>query len=290
MRRRNGRDLQIDGPGRTWARLDGHLPVATWDVAVSPQRPRTVIATSFYDGRVASQAGINVSNDGGTMLTRPATSTPPAGFCAPARRDEPSAFGISIDRRNPDRVYVGTNCGLAISNDAGATWTFVDPTPNDPATNVWDVVAHNGQIVDICGDDGHFLLDQRRGNVDAWQWTAVRHLLDRGLSPRARRGVCGPRCRRLGNRQRRRQLDLARHAHLRRQGRIPFVETNSRTVPELRSRRSISGVRRCPAVSRRLSEQPARRGARLPYGTTGAVLPPTPPTGWDGPFTKRRWS
>ena len=43
--------------GRTWARLDGHLPVATWDVAVLPERPRTVIATSFYDGRVASQAG-----------------------------------------------------------------------------------------------------------------------------------------------------------------------------------------------------------------------------------------
>ena len=33
---------------------------------------------------------------------------------------------------------------------------FVDPTPNDPATNVWDVVAHHGRIVDICGDDGHF--------------------------------------------------------------------------------------------------------------------------------------
>ena len=82
--------------GRTWARLDRHLPVATWDVAVLPQRPQTVIATSFYDGRVASQAGINVSNDGGATWTKPATSTPPAGFSVPARRDEPSAFGISI--------------------------------------------------------------------------------------------------------------------------------------------------------------------------------------------------
>ena len=27
--------------GRTWARLDGHLPVVTWDVEVLPERPRT---------------------------------------------------------------------------------------------------------------------------------------------------------------------------------------------------------------------------------------------------------
>ena len=142
--------------GRTWFRLDRHQPVATWDVEVSPRRPERVIATSFYDGRIASQAGINISSDAGATWTRPPSSVPPQGLCAADRREEPSAFGISIDPRNPERVYVGTNCGLAISSDAGATWSYVDPTPDDPATNVWDVVAHHGQIVDLCGDDGHF--------------------------------------------------------------------------------------------------------------------------------------
>src|SRR5258708_20229292 len=142
--------------GRTWARLDGHLPVVTWDIEVVRERPQRVIATSFYDGRLASEAGINVSNDGGATWTKPTSSVPPAGFCIQARSEEPSAFAISMDRRNPDRVYAGTNCGLAISNEAGATWAFIDPTPNDPATNVWAVVAHHGRIVDICGDDGHF--------------------------------------------------------------------------------------------------------------------------------------
>ena len=56
-----------------------------------------------------------------------------------ARRDEPSAFGISIDPSNPNRVYIGTNCGLAISDDRGLTWRFVDPTPADGADDVWDV-------------------------------------------------------------------------------------------------------------------------------------------------------
>jgi len=64
--------------GRTWARLDGHLPVVTWDIEVLPERPQRVIATSFYDGRLASQAGINVSNDGGATWTKPTSSVPPA--------------------------------------------------------------------------------------------------------------------------------------------------------------------------------------------------------------------
>src|SRR5215204_3139217 len=48
--------------GRIWFRLDRHQPVATWDVEVNPRQPERVITTSFYDGRVTSQAGINVSS------------------------------------------------------------------------------------------------------------------------------------------------------------------------------------------------------------------------------------
>jgi hypothetical protein len=272
--------------GRTWARLDAHLPVATWDVAVLPQRPQTVIATSFYDGRVASQAGINVSNDGGATWAKPATSTPPAGFCEPARRNEPAGFGISIDRRNPDRVYVGTNCGLAISNDGGASWSFVDPTPNDPATNIWDVVAHGGQIVDICGDDGHF----RSVNAGA-TWTPGSGLpsgiCSIAASPHEREVVFaavgadawetdngGGSWTRLGT------------PDSRRQGRIPFVETNPRTVPEPQIQAFdlwYGDVRLYRAGCR---SNPPGGGLRCPMATTGAMLPPTPPAGWDGPFTR----
>lgn len=142
--------------GLTWSHLDGHLPTVTWDVAVDPSDFNRVYATSFYDGKVASSAGINISDDGGMTWTHPPSVTPPVGFCAnPARRTEPSAFGISIDPDTPQNVYVGTNCGLAVSTDSGATWTYIDPTPSDPADNIWDVVVHNGGIIDLCGDDGH---------------------------------------------------------------------------------------------------------------------------------------
>ncbi len=156
--------------GRTWAHLPGHVPHVTVDVEVDPTNAQRVYATSLYDGRVASLAGINVSTDGGTTWTKPATATPPVGFCDGAvRRDEPAAYGISVNPANTQNVVVGTNCGVAISNDAGANWTFVDPTPGDAgADDVFDVVVHDGGIIDVCGNDGH-----RRSTDGGATWTTA---------------------------------------------------------------------------------------------------------------------
>ena len=155
--------------GRTWVRLDTHLPIAMWDVEVSPASPNVVLATSFYDGRVASLAGISVSRDGGATWTRPPSATPPANFCSTVeRREEPSAFGITFDPATPANVFVGTNCGLAISNDAGLNWRFVDPTPTDAPDDVWDVIVHHGGVIDLCGEDGH-----RRSIDGGATWTTA---------------------------------------------------------------------------------------------------------------------
>jgi photosystem II stability/assembly factor-like uncharacterized protein len=152
--------FKTEDGGKTWFRLDGHLPTVTWDVEVDPLDPNRVYATSFYDGRVDSLSGINVSRDGGNTWVRPQVATPPN--CPPIRNEELFAFGISIDLRNPNNVYIGHDCGLAISNDRGTTWRVVDPTPGmDRAglSHVSDVIVHydnNGrQIIDICGIDGH---------------------------------------------------------------------------------------------------------------------------------------
>jgi hypothetical protein len=156
--------------GRRWAHLPGHIPHVTFDVKVDPTNALRVFATSLYDGRVNSLAGINVSVDGGNAWSKPASATPPAGFCtATARRDEPAAYGISINPANTQNVVVGTNCGVAISNDAGGHWTFVDPTPGDGgADDVFDVVVHHGGIIDTCGNDGH-----RRSTDGGMTWTTA---------------------------------------------------------------------------------------------------------------------
>lgn len=155
--------------GVTWAHVDGHVPTVTWDVKVDPTNSNRVYGTSFYDGRVNSRSGINVSTDGGVTWTHPATATPPMGSCVTdIRRTESAAFGIAIDPANTSRVFIGTNCGLAISLDAGVTWAFRDPTPADAADDVRDVIVHHGGIIDLCGDDGH-----RRSNDGGATWTTA---------------------------------------------------------------------------------------------------------------------
>ena len=63
--------------GNNWARLNAFLPVMAWDVEVDPSNNNRVYATSWYDGRVNSLAGIQVSTNAGASWTKPATSTPP---------------------------------------------------------------------------------------------------------------------------------------------------------------------------------------------------------------------
>src|SRR6266567_4297070 len=40
--------------GRTWTRLDAHLPTRVSDVKVSPADPNLIVATSLFDGRINS--------------------------------------------------------------------------------------------------------------------------------------------------------------------------------------------------------------------------------------------
>ena len=153
--------------GNNWAPLTGHQPVMTWDVEVDPSNNNKVYATSWYDGRVNSLAGIEVSSDAGATWTKPATATPPGGYtCSNARKTEPSAFGISVRPDAANNVFVGTNCGIARSTDSGATWTFIDPTPGSTASDVWDVIAQSGGTIDACGDDGHL-----RSTDNGTTWT-----------------------------------------------------------------------------------------------------------------------
>ncbi len=156
--------------GNGWSHLDGHLPVIGWDVEVDPTAANRVYASSWYDGRVDSLSGINVSTDAGATWSHPATgfpdpalegtandNTPDPAYSCTNSRTEPSAFGISIDPNSSGPVAIGTRCGVALSTDLGATWAFRDPTPATPANVIWDTYVHpGGSTIDVCGVGGHY--------------------------------------------------------------------------------------------------------------------------------------
>lgn len=153
----------LDGAS-SWIQLDEHRPQATWDIAVDPGNTGTVYATSFYDGRIQPESGIQVSYDGGATWNRPASATPvPASLpgCNSVHASEPNAYGIGIQPDLPQNVFIGTDCGVATTTNSGVTWSHVTPTSQIPAPSgggnnrVWDVFVQAGGIVDVCGVDGH---------------------------------------------------------------------------------------------------------------------------------------
>ncbi len=143
--------------GGTWTKIESFAPSATWDIKVDPSNSQRVYATSFFDGRVNPQSGISVSNDaGGTWTPVSFTKFDTLNCTVPQRKNQPSGWQISINPGTPSTVFVGTSCGLARSTDSGGSWTFIDPSPGDPAEQIYAVVAHDKQTVDVIGDNGFF--------------------------------------------------------------------------------------------------------------------------------------
>jgi len=149
-----------DGGG-TWSHIDDVPLTIARDVMYDPQDANILIATGRYDCTVANNGGIWRSTDGGASWSKPATSNPTCN------NSETSAWGISIpnDPVAHVNIYVATDCGLAISNDSGASWTHVDPCRAvdaafcNSASPFFDVEARvvGGNIqVDVCGNEGFF--------------------------------------------------------------------------------------------------------------------------------------
>jgi photosystem II stability/assembly factor-like uncharacterized protein len=137
----------VDG-GASWTHLDGLPPFRLFDVKYAPSDDTIVVATAMRDSRSVNGGGIWRSIDGGDTWQRSASVDPPAGAGCPARAN---AYGIAF-QPGSNNVFVGTDCGLAISNTLGATWTHVVPTPVAP--RVWSVAASGNGTIYICGDGG----------------------------------------------------------------------------------------------------------------------------------------
>jgi hypothetical protein len=105
--------------GDTWIHLDNLSTLFAVDVAYGADG-KTVIATLARDNRVENGGGIWVSRDGGINWSKPITGIPPKHERIP---DRISAYGISYAPDNPQKVYVGTDYGVATSKNNGDTWS-----------------------------------------------------------------------------------------------------------------------------------------------------------------------
>jgi photosystem II stability/assembly factor-like uncharacterized protein len=120
--------------GSSWQHLDGLPNHMTVDVAIAWTNPDIMIATTAPQYHAVNDGGIWRSTDGGGTWSQPTGWAPPPGPGCPSR---PGAFGISHMPLSTT-FYVGTDCGIAVSNDNGVHWTNVvlDPAATSAADSL----------------------------------------------------------------------------------------------------------------------------------------------------------
>jgi len=141
--------------GATWSHLDGLPTFRMADVKLAPSNDQIVIATAWVDSHATNGGGIWRSTDGGTTWSKPPTADPTPGPGCPVLFNP---WGISFSPGTND-LFVGTDCGVSISHDLGATWTHVVPDSSSANFAVYGINAQpgggSGSVVDTCGADGH---------------------------------------------------------------------------------------------------------------------------------------
>ena len=101
-------------------------------MAFDPSASATIyVAFSSFDAATSSKPGH-------IYKTTNALSTPPTWVNVGPSEDQPFD-AVEVDPRNPSLVYAGSDTGLWVSGDAGATWQKVGPDRGMPHAAVYDI-------------------------------------------------------------------------------------------------------------------------------------------------------
>lgn len=120
--------------GVNWTHIDEVSPPDTRDVAYLPSDPRVAFVTAADDFRTPSGAGVWRSDLRGHWQ-QSSISIPTGARCS----SRVSAYGIAI-QPDPEKIYVGTSCGILVSADRGDTWLLKD-TPGPGREGEWRLAA-----------------------------------------------------------------------------------------------------------------------------------------------------
>jgi len=157
--------------GSTWSHIDTLVPYRMNDVKYAPNNASLVLTTTWANGDSVNPGGIWRSTDGGATWQRPPSL---AAICG----GNFNAHGIAFEPSTTN-IYIATDCGLAVSFNAGVSWTL------QAFERAHAVYAHPNATIDVCTDSGH-----RRFTRTGTTLTAVGGL---NLIPGAGGGGCDQR-------------------------------------------------------------------------------------------------
>ncbi len=165
--------------GKNWTHVSGSTTFRYSDLTYLDFEKGTIIATARVDSRPQSGGGIWRSTDEGSTWKRVSITTPNAACLTNI-----TGYCLSVDNVR-ERVWAGTSCGLAYSDNAGLTWTFQpvvtgynnDKTYSVKTPDTARIVIMTDAGIKVSNDAGLTFSNPMTGIPNA-RWAGVHNQID----------------------------------------------------------------------------------------------------------------